>query len=125
MFRRPRGNAKTNESEGEITVQLFPADDRITVAVAGRVTVDSSPSLRSALLGLLRKGASPVIVIDLSAVSYLDTSGLSTLLEALKSARQHSIKLRVTGIGGKARILAEITQLDTMFRGWGSEVEFC
>jgi anti-sigma B factor antagonist len=128
MIHRSRGSVKTKETRlesGEITVQSFPADDRITVTVAGRVTVDSSPSLRSALLEILRRGASPVMVIDLSAVSYLDTSGLATLLEALKAARQHSTKLRVTGIAGKARILAEIAQLDTMFGAWGSEVEFC
>jgi len=64
------------------------------------------------------------MVIDLSAVSYLDMSGLATLLEALKAARAHSAKLRVTGISGEARTLVEIAQLDTIFQAWGSEVEF-
>jgi anti-sigma B factor antagonist len=109
---------------GDITVHVIPASDQITVAVAGRVTVDSSPNLRSALLELLRRNAAPVILIDLSGVSYLDMSGLATLLEALKAAREHSVKLRVTGISGEARTLAEIAQLDAIFRAWGSEVEF-
>jgi len=86
--------------------------------------VDSSPLLRSALLELFRRGAAPVMVIDLSAVSYLDVSGLATLLEALKAGRKCSVKLRVTGINGRARTLVEIAQLDTIFRAWGSEVEF-
>ena len=64
-------------------------------------------------------------VIDLSDVSYLDMSGLATLLEALKAARERSVKLRVSGIRGEARNLAEIAQLDTIFRTWGSEMEFC
>jgi anti-sigma B factor antagonist len=115
---------ETRLDAGDITVHVIPASNHITVAVAGRVTVDSSPNLRSALLELLRRNAAPVIMVDLSAVSYLDMSGLATLLEALKAARQHSVKLRVSGISGEARILAEIAQLDTIFRAWGSEVEF-
>ena len=127
VFRRWIKDARVEETRldsGEITVHVVPTGNQITVAVAGRVTVDSSPTLRSALLELLRRSAAPVIVIDLSGVSYLDMSGLATLLEALKAARAHSVKLRVTGITGKARTLAEIAQLDKVFRAWGSEVEF-
>src|SRR4051794_9351104 len=125
----PNRRAKTGLEEtrieaGEITVHVVPASDRITVAVAGRVTVDSSPSLRSALLELLRRSAAPVIVIDLSAVSYLDMSGMATLLETLKAAHERSVRLRLTGMSGQSRTLAEIAQLDAIFRAWGSEVEF-
>ena len=109
---------------GEITLDVLGGSSQLTLLVAGRVTVDSSPVLRSALLELLRRDTAPVMVIDLSAVSYLDMSGLATLLEALKAAREGLVKLRVTGISGEARILVEIAQLDTIFREWGSEVEF-
>lgn len=127
MFRRWTKNGRIQEARidaGEITVHVMPASSQLTVAVAGRVTVDSSPNLRSALLELLRRGAAPVMVIDLSAVTYLDMSGLATLLEALKAARERLVKLLVTGISGEARTLVEIAQLDTIFRAWGSEVEF-
>ena len=127
VFRRWRTRTNVEETRvdaGEITVHVVPASNQLTVVVTGRVTVDSSPNLRSALLERLRRGRAPVMVIDLSGVSYLDLSGLATLLEALKVAREHSAKLRVTGISGRARTLAEIAQLDTIFRAWGSEVEF-
>jgi len=127
LFPRWRNNGtagKIRLNAGQITVHVMPGSDHLMVTVAGRVTVDSSPDLRSVLLDLLRRGAGPVMVIDLSAVSYLDMSGLATLLEALKAARAHSAKLRVTGISGEARTLVEIAQLDTIFQAWGSEVEF-
>ena len=127
VFRRRMKDARVEETRveaGEITVHVVPASDQITVAVAGRVTVDSSPSLRSALLELLRRSAAPVIVIDLSAVSYLDMSGMATLLETLKAAHERSVRLRLTGMSGQSRTLAEIAQLDAIFRAWGSEVEF-
>ena len=127
VFRRWRKSGRLEESRmdaGEITVHVLPESNPVTVIVAGRVTVDSSPSLRSALLELLRRNATPVIAIDVSGVSYVDMSGIATLLEALKAAREGSVKLRLAGLGGQSKILAEVAQLATIFRAWGSEVEF-
>jgi len=127
LFRRWRENPRVEETRleaGEITVHVVRTSKLFTVAVAGRTTVDTSPHLRSVLLGLLEQGTAPVVVIDMSALSYLDMSGIATLLEALKTARERSVKLRLTGMRGQARTLAEIAQLDTIFRSWGSEVEF-
>jgi anti-sigma B factor antagonist len=127
MFGKWKINGAVDETRiqaGEMTVQVVPAGDQMCVTVAGRVTVESSPALRSMLLDLLRRNAAPVIVIDLSAVSYLDMSGIATLLETLKAARERLVKLRLTGMNGQSRKLAEIAQLDTIFRTSGSEVEF-
>jgi anti-sigma B factor antagonist len=128
LFRRLEKKASTEETgleAGEITVHVVPSRDRLTVTVAGRTTVDSSPKLRSVLLELLRRSTAPVVVIDLSAVSFLDLSGIAILLEALKAARERSVKLRLAGMSGQVRALAEIVQLDTIYRTWGAEVEFC
>ena len=114
----------TRLGAGEVTIQAIPGVDQMTVTVSGRLTVDSSPKLRAVVLEVLRRGAAPLMVIDLSGVSYLDMTGLAILLESLKAARARSVKLRVTGMSGEARNLAEIAQLDTIFRAWGSEVAF-
>ena len=127
LFRRRTRNAglhNTALDAGEITIRVVRASSQSTVTVTGRVTVDSSPHLRSVLLQLLRRGAEPVVVIDLSGVSYLDMSGLATLLEALKAAHQRSVTLRVLGMTGQSRMLAEIAELDKIFQTAGSEVEF-
>jgi len=123
-FAAERFRSSSTVNAGDITVRVLLAHDCITVAVVGRVTVDSSPKLRATLLDLLCRKAAPLIHIELSGVSYLDTSGLATLLETLKAAHNRSVTLRVTGIGGAARTLAQIAQLDMIFREWGSQVEF-
>jgi len=64
------------------------------------------------------------MVIDLSAISYMDMSGIATLLEALKAAHERSVRLSLAGMSGQVRMLAEVAQLDAIFRAWGSEVEF-
>jgi len=127
LFRRWRKEPRVEEirvEAGEITVHVVPGSNQLTVAVAGRTTVDSSPHLRSVLLRLLRTGTAPVVIVDLSALSYLDMSGVATLLESLKAASERSVKLRLAGMSGQVRTLAEIAQLDTIYRAWGSEVEF-
>ena len=127
VFRRWRENARVEEARleaGEITVHVVPGSNQLTVVIAGRATVDTSPDLRSILFGLLRRSTTPVVVIDFSAVSYLDMAGIATLLEALKAARERSVKLRLAGMSGQVRALAEVAQLDTIYRAWGSEVEF-
>lgn len=128
LFRRRKKSAGFEETSvdlGEITVHILPGSEQLIVAVAGRVTVDSSPNLRSLLLDLLRRGTAPLMVVDVSAVSYLDVSGIATLLEVLKAAGECSVKLHLlAGICGQFRNLAKIVQLDTIFRVRGSEVEF-
>jgi anti-sigma B factor antagonist len=127
VLRGWRENASVEETlleAGEITIHVVPGSNQVTVAIAGRTTVDTSPDLRSVLLKLLRRGTTPVVVIDLSALSYLDMSGVATLLEALKTARERSVRLYLAGMSGQVRALAEIAQLDTIYRNWGSEVEF-
>ncbi|MBX5494838.1 MAG: STAS domain-containing protein [Bryobacteraceae bacterium] len=120
-------NAARNSSllsEAGATVRVLPEAGRYTVEVAGRVTVESSPGLRLTLLKLLRSSTAQAVVVDLSEVSYLDTSGIATLLEALKAALEQSVTLRLAGVGGQPRILAEIMELGAIFHAAGAEVEF-
>jgi anti-sigma B factor antagonist len=115
-----RKNASVNA--GEATIRILRTSSPPTVAVAGQVTVDSSPRLRSVLQQLIREGIGPVLVIDLSEVSYSDTSGIATLIEASKTAREYSAQLRLVGMSGQPRVLAEVTELEQIFRASGSEV---
>jgi len=108
----------------DIRIHIGQSASETIVDVSGRVTVNSSPCLRSALLGLLSKTANEVVVINLALVALLDTSGMATLLEALVLAQQRSVKLRLVGVNGQVRKLAEMMELGTIFSAAGSEVVF-
>jgi anti-sigma B factor antagonist len=92
-----------------------PANDD-TVAIQGRITVDNSGEMRKALSNALRKRPATVSV-DLSAVSYIDTSGLATLVEAARLARKQGTRLLLSGIHDQPHYLFEITHLDRLFDG--------
>ncbi len=127
FYHRRTKNGSENRAfvqAGELSVHVGWTDSQPNVKLEGRVTVDSSPVLRTMLLDLLRRQRGGLIVIEVSELSYLDTSGIATLLEALKSARERSVTLRLIGASGRVRMLAEIVELKKIFNAFGSEVVF-
>ena len=85
-----------------------------TVAIEGRVTIDNSPDMRSRLADALRLKPGE-LAVDLSRVTYIDTSGLATLVEASRIAHQQGTRLVLTGIQGQTRYLFEVSHLDRLF----------
>jgi anti-sigma B factor antagonist len=85
-----------------------------SVTIHGRVTIGNSGEMRRTLSEVLR--ARPAAVsVDLSDVSYIDTSGLATLVEAVRIARRQGTRLTLGGMLDQPRYLFEITHLDRLF----------
>jgi len=63
-----------------------------SIATHGRVTADNSGELRAALRSALRKRPAELRV-DLSELSYTDTSGLAALVEAFQTANKQATRL--------------------------------
>ena len=82
--------------------------------VDGEIDINSSPDIKKAFDKLISKKA-PKIVINLSKVSYVDSSGLATLVEILKNMKAYGGKMRLTNLSSKVKSLFEITKLDRLF----------
>ncbi|MGA8149819.1 MAG: STAS domain-containing protein [Terriglobales bacterium] len=91
-----------------------------SVAIQGRITVENSGEMRTALANALRTKPATVSV-DLSGVSYMDSSGLATLVEAARIAREQGTRLILGGIHDQPRYFFEITHLDRLFDIAGQE----
>lgn len=85
-----------------------------TVAIEGRITINTSDQMRRKLLAALRPRPTQVTV-DLSQATYMDSSGLATLLEAVRIARKQGTRLLLAGVSGQPRCLFEIGQIDRVF----------
>jgi anti-sigma B factor antagonist len=82
----------------------------------GWIDIESSPHLRDQLLALLRRQfPAGTIVIDLAAVTYMDTSGIATLIEGLKIARINSIAMHLQGLQGRLLHLFQSTGIGSLF----------
>jgi anti-sigma B factor antagonist len=96
-------------------------EEGVLVRLQGRLGIDSSPDLRDRLLAILRGQPSKVLIVDLTEVSYIDTSGIATLLEALKIARNRHITLRLKGLQSRQARLFEATGLTALFETSGTQ----
>ncbi len=86
------------------------------VRLSGRVDVDSSPDLRNRLHAVLSEESPPrVVTVDLSAVAYIETSGVATLIEALRTARHRQSSLLLRGLNGAVLRLFEVTGVLALF----------
>lgn len=84
------------------------------IVVAGDVDLYSSPELRTAVLKAVPKAAGGVEV-DLAGVTYMDSSGVATLVEGLRSAKEHGKSfVLVTPSAAVAKVLA-LARLDSVF----------
>lgn len=98
----------------EMEIQVENRDDSVVVTPMGEVDLARSPSLRSRLKQVL--GESPNrLVVDLSQVPYMDSSGVATLVEALQQCRAHDCSLFLAGLQDRVRSVFEIARLDTVF----------
>jgi len=90
------------------------------VSIQGRVNIDTSSEMRRMIAAELNS-IPPAVTIDFSGVTYLDTSGLATLLEASRIARQQGTRLVIKGLHGQPRELIHFTQLDHLLEIAGPE----
>ncbi len=103
-------------TEGEsLDITVEHGEERALVRLHGRLGIDSSPDLRDRLLAILQGQPPKTIIVDLTEVSVIDASGIATLLEALKVARNRQATLCLKGLQGRVVHLFEVTGLQAVF----------
>jgi len=78
------------------------------------IDMSRSPELRTVLRQEMG-GDTHKIVIDLDEVEYMDSSGLATLVEAMRNAGGTSLKLVICNMNPKVSAIFEIARLDSFF----------
>lgn len=85
------------------------------LALEGDIDLHESPNVREALRALIEPKP-PRVYIDLSEVSYIDSSGIAVLIDALQRIQSYGGKLALFGIRANVRTVFEIARLDSVFR---------
>ena len=98
-------------------VDIATTGDGTLVRICGRIDIDSSPALRNRFVALLQAPNAKVVSIDLSAVTHIDSSGVATLIEALKIARNQNIEVTLQGLEGRLLGLFQSTGILSLFNG--------
>jgi anti-sigma B factor antagonist len=82
------------------------------VSPGGEIDAHSAPRLRAAIVGELEDAGVGHLVVDLSSVSFLDSSALGVLVGTLKRMRERDGQLDIVLPSSHARRVFEITALD-------------
>ena len=98
-------------------------DQNAVIKLSGRLDMNTSPNLRKTALRLYIKGQCKNLTIDFANLSYIDTSGLATLLEILLTAKERCAQLTLCNLNEEVRYLIDVNGLTGFFRIESSERE--
>jgi len=90
-------------------------DNVAVLSINGEVDMFSSPQARNAIMELVKKRV-PKVIVELSEVSYMDSSGVATLIEGLQLCQKYNGLLVVAGLRDNVREVFELTRLDKIFQ---------
>src|SRR5882757_1717093 len=91
------------------------------VDLEGDVDLGTSPNLRRTLFDLL--GESPKLALNLTALRYIDSSGIATLIEVLKASQRLQKEFVLFGISPAVRDVFRLTHVNRIFQIFDTEEE--
>jgi len=98
-----------------LDVESRQTDSGVTVlAPSGRLDVVGAPALKAAVSEAMKNG-NPRLVIDMEGVTFVDSSGLGSVVSALKQLRTSKGDLRLAAPNQQVRVVLELTTLDRVF----------
>jgi anti-sigma B factor antagonist len=97
-----------------MNVQREDHGQAVLFVVEGQVDMHTSPELRQHLRSALQSRSTPVVT-DLTGVSFIDSSGLATLIEALQGVSKYGGKLRLVGLKPAVKNLFRLSNLTSIF----------
>jgi anti-sigma B factor antagonist len=100
-------------------INIVDYKGRNVIAISGDIDMHSSPVLREALMSFAKKKVSAV-AIDFNMVSYIDSSGIATFVEGLKSMKTYGGRLQLFGIPKGIMEIFNFSKLDKVFEIYGS-----
>lgn len=109
-------------SPKDIIKRTQARDGLVVVELQGEIDMSNSPVLREKILDVF-KGAPTIFVINMTEIGYMDSSGLGTLVEALKWSHREKTQLRLVGVCDNVKSVFEISRLTSLFNFYNSEEE--
>lgn len=99
----------------DLNIHLRSSDDETQIfELKGSLDIATSPTVRAALLDAAERGQHR-IVVDLSALDFIDSTGLGALIGSQRRAKENSGEVRLVAREGQILRLLRITGLLSVF----------
>lgn len=97
-----------------IGLQSVDKNGNIYVYVSGQVDLYTSPNFRKYVLDAVEKSTEEVVIV-LEEVEYMDSSGVATLVEGLRSARKKNRNFSLANPSPAVRKILNLARLESVF----------
>ena len=91
--------------------------------LVGDITLFNSPEIRKTMLSLLKEQRVTQLLVNMTGVKYVDSSGIASLVEGLKVSRDQNARFALYGLSKPARTVLELTHLLRVFEVHDNEKE--
>ena len=98
-------------SDPLIVERALPEAGQGILMLKGPLTANNLPSFQNAI----RREHTPTLILDLTEVPYIDSSGLGSLVSAYVSGHKSGQQVVLTGVNPRVAKLFEITKLEPFF----------
>ena len=102
-------------TEESLQIEVLPVGTATLVSPLGDIDMSNSMQLRSTLHSVFNEYPTKV-VLDLHHVSYMDSSGLGTLIEAVQLTNQTAVSFLLCGINETVQSIITLSKLDQIFK---------
>ncbi|MBI5820140.1 MAG: STAS domain-containing protein [Verrucomicrobia bacterium] len=105
-----------------MTIGVRTADKVTVVDIGGEVDLYHSPELLAKLTELIKQKHMSIL-LNFQAVTYIDSSGLASLIGAFQQLRPHGGQLRLTSLSKPVQSVFTVARLDKVFTIHPTEAE--
>jgi anti-sigma B factor antagonist len=104
-----------------VKISARRVDQTTIFDVSGDIDMSNSLEVRKALLGEIREAKKTRVVLNLTDVRYIDSSGVASLVEGLKASRELGSRFVLFGLSASAREVLKISRLLKLFEIYDDE----
>lgn len=88
-------------------------DGFTVIELTGEIDLSRSPESREQILNLINAGHD--VLVDMAGVTYIDSSGVASLIEGYQAARKQSRQFALVAVSESAMSVLNLARLDTVF----------
>ncbi|MBF0325453.1 STAS domain-containing protein [Magnetospirillum moscoviense] len=96
-----------------MNVNVREQEGAMVVTLEGEIDLQRSPAVRKQLMELMFDSRD--VVVDLSGVAYIDSSGIASLVEAYQMARKNNSRFVLAAVSQPAMRVLQLARLDKVF----------
>jgi anti-sigma B factor antagonist len=115
LFKEVSAMAANPSPIPDLKFEVNPTAEEIVVRCVGRISSSTAGELQKTVRSLMPENRS--IVLDLTDVNHMDSSGLGTVVGLYVSARRQGCSLRLINLNQRLKDLFRVTRLAGIFEG--------